>query len=105
MASVYKTRLRDSEQSKTTLALQNQDMLQQTEFASYTRLKKWSRSTWIKRRRIETSMPEMTGQRVDLQSVEKAMTETKAKTEKQVDCNQLFGRSTVLHRRLQQFQT
>ena len=40
LTSVYKTRLRDSEQSKTTLALQNQDMLQQTEFASKTRLKK-----------------------------------------------------------------
>ena len=40
LASVCKTRLRDSEQSKTTLSLQNQDVLQQTEFASFSRLKK-----------------------------------------------------------------
>ena len=84
----HKTRLRDSEQFKATFALHNQDTAQKNEPASSSRLQNWSSNPWTKGRRIETSMPEMTGPRVELQSDEKVMTEAKSEDRTPGDCNQ-----------------
>ena len=45
-----------------------------------------------KGRRIETSMPEMTGPRVELQSDEKVMTEAKSEDRTPGDCNQWLAK-------------
>ena len=84
LKSMYKMRLGGSEQFRTIFAMYSQDTVSQHEPANFPRFKNMVKSTWIRRQRIDISMPEMTGPRAEPRSDEKVMTEAKAKTESKV---------------------
>ena len=83
LKGMYGQTFMESEQLKTTNALFNQNTVQKNEPTNCTLLKNMSKGTSIRWRRIEIPMPETTGQRVELPSQGKHMTEAKEKTGKQ----------------------
>ena len=98
MQNIHKTKLRDSEQFKTTFALYTQDTVQKNESTSHTRMKNM----------VKKYLDQMTkDQNFDARNYSRRQGDDSNKQRRQETrrLSSVVGRTEVLHRRVMQFQT